>query len=227
MAYELYLGKMLFPIAPSKFQTKIKNQNKTVNLINDSEITILKSAGLTEVSFDALLPNVKYPFATYKSGFVGAKVFLDELEKVKVEKKTPQLKLIRKFPNGKMLFDTGIKVSLEDYTIKDDAKEGFDIVVSIKLKQFKDYGTKKCNITYVNDEATVSSQTVRETENSPEPSGNSVKTHTVVEGDTLYNIARHYYGDGEKYTVIYEANKNDIINPCLIYPGQVFTIPNV
>ena len=51
MAYEVYLGKVLCPIAPSKIQTKIKNQNKTMNLINDGEVSILKAAGLTEISF--------------------------------------------------------------------------------------------------------------------------------------------------------------------------------
>ena len=148
MAYEVYLGKMLCPVAPSKIQIKIKNQNKTMNLMNDGEINFLKVAGLSEISFDLLLPNVKYPFATYKSGFVNAKVFLDEFEKMKAEQKPFQFKVIRKFPNGKMLFDTDMKVSLEDYTIKEEAKQGFDITVSIKLKQFNDYGTKIGDIVF-------------------------------------------------------------------------------
>lgn len=227
MSYDMYLGKMLCPVTPSKIQVKINNQNKSMNLINDGEITILKKAGLSDISFDLLLPNVKYPFATYKSGFVNAKVFLDEFEKMKVEEKTFQYKLVRKFPNGMMLFDTDIKVSLEDYTIKEDSKQGFDIIVSVKLKQFKDYGTKPCDVVFdeQTNETTVSPQTVRETENSPAPSGNSVKTHTVVKGDTLWNIAKKFYGDGKKYTLIADANGEKIKNPNLIYPGQVLTIP--
>lgn len=228
MAYEVYLGKVLCPVAPSKIQTKIKNQNKTMNLINDGEVSILKAAGLTEISFDLLLPNVKYPFATYKSGFVNAKTFLDEFEKMKIEKKTFQFKVIRKFPNGKILFDTDMKVTLEDYTIKEDAKEGFDFVVTIKLKQYRDYGTKVYNVVSVDEETketVVSPEPVRETENSPAPSGDSVKTYTVVKGDTLWNIAKKYYGDGKKYTVIADANGEKISNPNLIYPGQVLTIP--
>ena len=43
------------PVAPSKLQLKIKNQNKTVTLINESEVNIIKSAGLTEITFDLLL----------------------------------------------------------------------------------------------------------------------------------------------------------------------------
>ena len=228
MAYELYLGKMLFPVAPSKIQIKIKNQNKSMNLINGEEITLLNSAGLSDISFDLLLPNVKYPFAIYKSGFQNAKVYLDELERLKVEKSVSQLKIVRTFPNGKMLFDTDIKVTLEDYTIKEDAKQGFDVVVSVSLKQFRQYGTKIGDIILDSEqgEAVVSVQTVRETENSPEPAKNTSKTYTVVKGDTLWNIAKKFYGDGSKYTLIKDANGNPIKNASLIYPGQVLIIPN-
>ena len=48
--YHIYLDDVLLPIAPSKIETKIKNQNKTVNLINEGEVNILKTAGLTEIS---------------------------------------------------------------------------------------------------------------------------------------------------------------------------------
>lgn len=230
MAYHFYMDKMLCPIAPSKLQLKIKGQNKTLTLINEGEINILKKAGLTEISFDLLLPNVKYPFATYKSGFKTADYFLDELEKLKTGEKPFQFIVTRTLPNGKLLFDTNMKVSLESYDIKEDAKEGFDVVVSVKLKQYKDYGTKICNVTSTstNNASTkpkVSLETKRPAENSPAPSTN--KTYTVVKGDCLWNIAKKFYGNGSKYTVIYEANKSKIKNPNLIYPGQVLTIPAV
>ena len=51
MAYYFYLDKMLLPIAPSKLQLKINNQNKTY-IDNDGEINILKKAKLTDVDFD-------------------------------------------------------------------------------------------------------------------------------------------------------------------------------
>ncbi|MGE0421277.1 MAG: LysM peptidoglycan-binding domain-containing protein [Reyranellaceae bacterium] len=48
---------------------------------------------------------------------------------------------------------------------------------------------------------------------------------TIVRGDNLWNIARSALGGGERYTAIYEANRNQIRDPNLIYPGQVFVIP--
>ena len=231
MAYYFYMDKMLCPVAPSKLQMKIKGQNKTLTLINEGEVNTLKKAGLTEVSFDLLLPNVKYPFATYKSGFQDAKYFLSEIEKLKTNKKPFQFIVTRTFPNGKMLFDTNMKVSLEDYTIKEDSKDGFDVVVSIKLKQYREYSTKTCNVTFVDSKPKVSVENTRPSNNAP----TSNKTHTVVKGDCLWAIAQKYYGNGSKYPVIYEANKTliDSVNnkygnsKYTIYSGQVLTIPAI
>ena len=52
------------------------------------------------------------------------------------------------------------------------------------------------------------------------------KTYTVVAGDTLSKIAKREYGDAAKWHRIYEANRDTIKNPDLIYPGQTFKIPN-
>lgn len=47
----------------------------------------------------------------------------------------------------------------------------------------------------------------------------------IQPGNSLWRIARRLYGSGFHYTVIYEANKDQIRDPDLIYPGQVFTAP--
>jgi hypothetical protein len=50
--------------------------------------------------------------------------------------------------------------------------------------------------------------------------------HVVVQPrQSLWRIARREYGQGVRYTVIYEANREQIQDPSLIYPGQVFAIP--
>jgi LysM domain len=52
-----------------------------------------------------------------------------------------------------------------------------------------------------------------------------VPTAVVSRGDSLWRISRAAYGDGARYTVIYDANHSQIRNPDRIYPGQVFVIP--
>jgi nucleoid-associated protein YgaU len=53
----------------------------------------------------------------------------------------------------------------------------------------------------------------------------SEKTYIVVEGDSLSKIAKREYGDANKWRTIYEANKDLVNNPDLIYPGQELKLP--
>lgn len=67
--------------------------------------------------------------------------------------------------------------------------------------------------------------------NPPAPAGESlestplIRAVTVQKGDTLWAISRERYGDGILYVRVFEANRDSIRDPDLIYPGQVFTIP--
>lgn len=47
----------------------------------------------------------------------------------------------------------------------------------------------------------------------------------VQPGNSLWRIARRTYGDGFQYLTIYQANRSQIRDPDLIYPGQIFTVP--
>lgn len=223
MAYYFYLGNVLLPIPPKKLELKISNQNKTYDLMNYSEINVLKNPGLTSIEFEVLLPNVKYPFAMYKNNFQNAKYYLGILENLKVNKSAFQFIVIRKFPNGNSIFDTNIKVSIEDYTITDSTDEGFDTKVKIKLKQYREYSTKTVQVTIKQYKPPVVTRTV--TTNNTAASKPSGQNYTVKRGDCLWNIAKKYYGNGSKYTTIYNANRDKIKNPNLIYPGQVLWIP--
>ncbi|MGI9371163.1 MAG: LysM peptidoglycan-binding domain-containing protein [Hyphomicrobiales bacterium] len=49
----------------------------------------------------------------------------------------------------------------------------------------------------------------------------------IQPGNNLWRISRVIYGKGLRYTVIYQANKEQIRDPSLIYPGQIFTTPGV
>lgn len=216
MAYTMYLGGMQLPVTPSKLQLKIGNQNETVTLINEGEVNLLKAPGLSEVSFSMSVPQMQYPFAVYPGGFQKASYFLNRLEQLKTSQSPFQFICSRYTPSGGLLFHTNLKVSLEDYTITEDAKDGMDLSVSVKLKQYRSYGTKIIQII----EQQASTQSSRSSESAP-----SAKTYTVVAGDCLWNIAKQFLGDGSRYTEIYNLNRDKIQNPNLIYPGQILTLP--
>lgn len=221
--YYMYLGKdLLLPVPPDSLKMKINGNNETMKLINDGEINLLKSTGLTDISFEVMLPQFQYPFATYMNGFKTASYFLEKIEKLKTSLTPFQFILSRMAPNQKNLFSTDMKVSLEDYTINEKAKNGLDIYVTINLKQYKEYSTKEVEITIKQAKKVATVTTTRTTATS---TTSTSTTYTVVKGDCLWNIAKKFYGNGNQYTKIYNANKDKIKNPNLIYPGQVLTIP--
>ena len=224
MAYYFYLGNVLLPIPPSKLELKISNNNKTYDLINYSQINVLKNPGLSSLEFEVVLPNTKYPFAMYKNNFQNAKYYLGVLENLKVNRSAFQFIVVRKFPNGKDIFNTNIKVALEEYTITDTTEECFDTKVKIKLKQYKEYSTKKVQVTIKQYRPPAVTRTV--TTNNTAVAKPSGQNYTVKRGDCLWNIAKRFYGNGAKYTTIYNANRSKIRNPNLIYPGQVLWIPS-
>ena len=223
MAYTMYLDGVLMPITPSKVKVKINNQNETLTLINGEEINILKAAGLTDVSFDLLLPQVSYPFTN--GGAQSADYYLSLFERLKTSKQPFQWILNRSMPSGKRLFYSNLTVGMEDYQITDNAEEGFDISVTVSLKQYRHYGTKTVTIQPATTQTTTPTATVeqpqRETTQAPKQS-----TYTVKSGDCLWNIAKKYLGDGSRYNEIYNLNKDKITNPNLIYAGQVLTLPS-
>jgi len=53
----------------------------------------------------------------------------------------------------------------------------------------------------------------------------TVVQYTVVAGDTLSKIAQKFYGDPSQWPRIFEANRDQLSNPNLIFPGQVLRIP--
>lgn len=208
MSYTCYLGGVEVP-TPAKLTVKIKNKNKTLILLNEGEINFLRSPGLSEIVLPLTLSML--------GGSRSPDYYLSILEKLKTSKGTTRFILVRVAPNGRALYDTNMQVSVEDYNIVEDAKEGLDVRVDVNLKQWRNYGTKTVT---VKNNKTAKVEKERDASTAPK-----AKTHTVVRGDTLWGIAKKYYGNGAQYTKIYNANKDKIKNPNLIYVGQVFSIP--
>ena len=216
--YSFFLDGTQLPVTPQKLTVKIKGGNKTLTLVNESDVNFLRLPGLTEISFDSDLPMLgKYSFA---AAYQRPDYYLSLLENLMTGRKPFQFIVSRTSPSGKLLYDSNMKVSLEDYTVTEDATKGPDVTVAITLKQYKSFATKTVQVQKTETATTVKTETPRETSSAP-----AVKTYTVKSGDCLWNIAKKYYGNGARYSDIYSANKDKISNPNLIYPGQVLTIP--
>ena len=216
--YSIYLDKVLLPIAPKSIKIGFSSQNKTLNLINHGEINMLKDPGLLDIEFDAMLPNTKYPFSIYKDGFESADKFIDKINKLKTDKKPFQFIVTRTRPDGTPLFNTNIKVSLEEYEINEDAEEGFDVILSIKLKQYKPYSTKKIKIEKSKDEDNKQEAKVEEKREADE-------SKIMIGSDVIVNgrLHRDSYGKGPGQTRTNYKGKVNLINEKGSHPYHVTT----
>lgn len=166
--YYFFLGMLQLPVPPDKMSVSVKGKNKTINLINEGECNLIKSPGLSEVSFDVRLPNQSYPWAAYDNslamaagneigrrllggltggsrlfGFTKANFYLKALEQYKITRMPFRLIVTRMGVGFNMLFSTNMLVTLESYSIEEDAGNyGTDVVVPVRLKQYRPFGTK-------------------------------------------------------------------------------------
>ena len=60
----------------------------------------------------------------------------------------------------------------------------------------------------------------------PAPGQNACSVAIVKRGDTLWELAHHCYGDGTKYSKIFESNRQKVRDPNLIYPDQQLALPH-
>lgn len=140
--YSVYLGKCLLPVSPKKIDVRTDGGNKTINLIDGNEVSILGSARLSDIELNFIIPQVRYPFAVYTGGFKGAKYFLDYFKGLNTAKSPFQFIVVRSMPDGRPLFSENIKVSMESLSVFEQAANGFDFDVKIKLKQYRGRGLK-------------------------------------------------------------------------------------
>lgn len=206
--------KMQLPVNPEKITVKRNSNNDRVNIAGLGEITIIKDGKAVEFSFSSFFP------ATY---FPGAKV----------KKMTSPLTLVKKIESWQeskkpihfVVTKCGIDIycTIESFSYSEVGGDVGTYSYSITLKEYREITVRKITVDTTTKKATVKNNTQR-VDNTQKP-----KTYTVVSGDCLWNIAKKFYGDGSKYTKIYEANKTMIGtgNPNLIYAGQVLTIPDL
>ena len=236
--YHFFVGDLEMPYAPSKIKVTIGSNNKTVDLIDCSEINILKNPKLTEIEFDVELPRGRqYAFA---NTLTSSKTYTDYFEKLMLTKTPTKLVITRPNPSiktgiGGTIKDfesTVLNVSLEGYSLEENADNAYDVKVSLKFKEYASYGNVKTTV--VNTNTNTSNKVTVTTPTKPVTSN---KSYVVKSGDCLWNIAKKFYGDSSKWTKIYNENKSIIestakkygkkssSNGHWIYPGTKLTIP--
>lgn len=229
---------LTLPITPSELTIKSGSNNKVVTLIGGGDINILKAPSLMEIEFKARFPMRKYPYSRDYTGFYN---YFEKFMKAKEERQAVRFSVVRSIAStdGRIgTWGTGypdsLLVSIEELETNESVDEGDDVIVSFKLKKYKEYGVQVLPNSYVKKTTSTANQS-RATDNKGETSS----VYTVQQGDCMWNIAKAAYGNGSKETIIYNANKQVIEdtakkhgfkssrNGWWIFPGTKLTIPNI
>lgn len=209
--YDFYIDRMMLPLAPSKVTLKVNNANKTIDLINLGEVNLLKSPKLSEISFEFRL----IAREMYQHSSVSAADFLSKLESLKVSKESFRFIIVRKGDAG-FDHDTNMMVSLENYTILEDAAEGSDIFVEVHLKQYKNFGVIKINTSEnvkppsspkYQPKVALQKKKAVTPKRSARPSKTAPKTTTVKSKESFYERIKKARGTAQDYRKIMAQNK--------------------
>lgn len=214
-SYDFYIGDIHLPITPKKLDIKTKNQNETIRLLNGEELNLLNKPGLTEFSFDFRLPSEEFPAVTEFIAPYDVISRLNEYKEWKDEAEGLFSFIVIRYGDG-LQNSTNTLATLEDYDVAEDAENGKDIIVSVKLKKYVPQITETM-VTKEKDNKLVA--TVEKVWNMPMKAPTRAK---VTAGMTLSLMAKKHLGDSSRWKEI--AKKNNITNPNLLKIGQVLKL---
>lgn len=214
--YQMYVKQgydaFRFPVLPEKVEVSYGSNNDKLQVCGIGEVTIIQDDAAARIKLESFFP---------KNYFPGCDFFdipnpVDACNKILSMKKSRQP--VRFTITGGL--GVSMYVTIEDFKTWEEGGDVGTIYFSISLKEYKEVTVRQITVNVVTKKARISSA------NSRVDSSTSSQTYTVKLHDCLYSIARQFYGDGSKYTLIYNANKSAIgPNPNNINVGLVLTIP--
>lgn len=239
--YKFYIAGKLLPITPSKITFKVPNRNETASLIDDTTINRLKAPGLTSISFDVLIPGeystISPDAISGRGSYTSPGNWRTFFESLKINKSKFQFVVTRVAPSGLTLFGTTLTVTLEEYEMTEDAEDGDDTTIAVKLQTYETYNSKTYKIAQSSKGAAKATVTATRKATATPATAAKGKKYTVKSGDSLWLIAKKQYNNPDKETDIYKLNKSTIeatakkygrassSNGWWIYPGEVLILP--
>lgn len=219
MSYSVYFKygskKYKLPVNPEEIK-RTRNLNvETYQVLGTGQVSIPSYCELEEYSFEAEFPSQDYQYIES-----GARADADYYEKM-FKKAQKNKKPIRFIASNDITDDISARVLVKSVEVIEKAGEEGDKYISLTLMEYK--GASKRYIAVQTQTATVKQEDTATNSEAVNPAVTENKTHTVQSGDTLWGIAKKYYGNGAQYPKI--ASANSIANPNIIHVGQVLSIP--
>ena len=183
------------PVMPSEFERVIDAGYDTNAIIGLGDVAVLTSNGLAQLSLSSFFPNNEYSFNEYSN----------------VPKPYDMVRYFKEWKNKGTVVRvilTGTDINQEMYitNFSYGERDGTgDIYYNMDLLEYRPIIVP--TVTENNSNNTQNTNRPTDTNNKNNAS-NKQKTHKVVKGDCLYDIAQKYYGNGNSYPKIKEANKS-------------------
>lgn len=201
----------VLPINPKTLEISEPNMNNRLNLLNVGEVNLIGNRGLRSISFSSFFPAKQSHF--------------NREEKEPIEYKNMLLRWKNsKRPVRLIISDLEINDAMAIQNVKFSMNEGeSDIYYTIEFVEYRFLNVPNV----IEEEKEVQDNGLKER---PETT-DIPNSYTVKSGDSMWAIAKKIYGDGSKYTELYEKNKSLIdgkngnkADKYTIYAGQVLTL---
>jgi len=192
---EIEIAGVTLPVLPEELTVKTAGQNETVCVYNLGEITLIRTPKQKEFRIESFFPGTDSPFSDGKTEpSDGISAFSEAF--------------LNKKPVAFTVSGTAVpfsmSVTIESFSYGEKAGDVGTVSFDIYLREYRAFSASAVSGAASKPlQATVP----------------DVKTYTVKSGDTLWAIAKRFFGDGSLYQTL--AERNGIKNPNLIYPGQV------
>ena len=204
------------PVMPSEFERVISANYETNNVIGLGDIATFGGNGLAQLSLSSFFPNKEYSFNAYSD----------------VPKPYEFVKYFKEWKNKGTVVRvimTGTDINQQMYitSFSYGEKDGTgDVYYTVDLVEYRPITVPVINETSSNTQNT--SRQDENNDNSSDANNSTQKTHKVVKGDCLWDIAQKHYGKGSLYTKIKEANKSkypSLAKSNVIYTNMELIIP--
>lgn len=199
-----------FPIVPVEYDF---NESEIINSNNITKLGEIISSGgsnLGDIEISSFFPVREYSICQYKN-FPAPYDCVDIIKRLKKYKTPPRL----------ILTETNINIPIKIESFTYGKKDGAgNVAFTIRFKEFRKVEVPKLTKLTGTNQNTERPSTKNPTE--------TQKTHTVVKGDNLWDIAQKYYGKGNLYPKIKDANSNtytSLKRNNIIYSGWKLVIP--
>ena len=198
---EIYLGtdndKIRFPVVPPSIGVNRSNNIDAESVIKLGEVPIFNGTSLKTIEFTSFFPNQEYSFCDY-TGFMKPYEFSEKIQKWMYEGKPLRI-IVTDSP-------TNMQCLIQQFdTVEQDGTR--DLYFTLNLLEYRPIEVPSLSGSNTSSNSNNTQNTSRPSETNTN-SNNQQKTHKVIRGDTLYDIAKKYYGKGSLYPKIKEANKS-------------------